>query len=142
MPPASNSVVGSVIVEITGGPTASVPWVDGMTALDALELMFNEVKTPGEFTFGLQYYGRNQGYLVIMINETYDSFISHGGPMARPFLYWEFLINGASAATGVSLTKLRNGDRITFQFTMYDQSTHSKTTLGAKFAQQARRVEQ
>ena len=80
------------------------------------------------FTFALQYYGSSLGYLVLMINETYDSFISS----AAPFFYWEFLVNGQPSPSGVDSTKVNDGDVLTLRFTVYNAATHAATPLGAK----------
>jgi len=46
---------------------------------DAIEAAQQSSGAP-TFTFALQYYGPTLGYLVLMINETYDSFISSAAP--------------------------------------------------------------
>ena len=48
----------------------------------------------------------------MMINETYDSFISS----AEPFFYWEFFVNGQSATKGIDNTILSSGNTISFRF--------------------------
>lgn len=132
---SGNAVVTVVVV---GGPSAQVPWTDGMTALNAMELAQGVIEPlPNEqFTFGLQYYGRALGYLVNMINETYDSFISRGGEGASPFFYWQFLVQGAPAVQSVERTKLNAGDVISFEFETFDPASHRGTLLAAKHARQ------
>ncbi len=111
-----------------------------MTALDALEQAYDVINPAEQFTFALQYYGGQLGYLVIMVNETYDSFISRGGAQASPFFYWEFLVNGQPSSQGVAATQLNAGDAISFEFEMYSSSKHQNTLVGAKHAFQTGRA--
>jgi hypothetical protein len=62
----------TVSLEVVGGPSVEVPWKAGMTAQDALEAAFNQINSSATFTYALQFYGSELGYLVLMINETYD----------------------------------------------------------------------
>ncbi len=124
--------VAEVTVSVTGGPSATVPWRDGMTAQDALEAAYDALNSTEQFTFSLQFFGSKFGYLVIMINETYDSFISKGGNLARPFFYWQFLVNGQPATGGVSTTRLAAGDHAQFEFEMYVEERHEGTMMGMK----------
>jgi hypothetical protein len=117
----------AITVTVEDGPTVSVGWKAGMNAQDAIEAAQQQAGTPA-LTFALQYYGANLGYLVLMINETYDSFISS----AAPFFYWEFLVNGQPSSTGIDSTKVNDGDLLTFSFTVYNASIHAATPLGAK----------
>ena len=117
-----------VQVNVVGGPSTSVPWVSGMNAQQAMEAAFNVFNSSQTFTYALQYYGRQLGYLVTMINETYDSFVS----TAAPFFYWEFLLNGAPAQQGIDGTLLNPGDTIAFSFEAYDPVRHVGSTLAKK----------
>lgn len=127
-----------ITVQIVGGPMAQVPWEAGITALKAMELAQGIIEPdPNEqFTFGLQYYGANLGYLVSMINETYDSFISRGGESATPFFYWQFLLNNSPANVSVDRTVLNDNDIVAFDFQMYVLERHKGTLLAAKHKQQ------
>lgn len=127
----------TVRVEVYGGPSADVPWTQGMSALNALEKAQELIEPdPNEqFTFALQYF-TGHGYLVIMINETYDSFISRGGEKASPFFYWQFLVNGSPASKSVDNTKVNAGDVIRFEFEMFVSERHRSTLMEAKFRQQ------
>lgn len=98
----------SVTVEVVGGPTAQVAWTENMTAQRALEAAYDQINSSATFTYALQFYGTQLGYLVIMINETYDSFISS----AEPFFYWEFFVNNRPANKGIDNTILSAGDTI------------------------------
>ncbi len=131
---------GSVTVSVVYGPSATVPWQSGLTALQAMELAQAQIEPdPKEqFTFCLQYYGQSLGYLVNMINETYDSFISRGGETATPFFYWNFLVNGQPATQSVDRTVLNDGDAVSFEFVTYVQMIHKDTLLAAKHQLQTR----
>jgi len=117
----------TVTVQIVGGDTVSVPWTQGMNAQQALELAYHH-----NFTYALQYYGSSLGYLVVMINETYDSFLSS----SAPYWYWEFFVNNTPSPTGIDGTILHSGDAIAFSFTMYVAAQHQESTLRFKYEQQ------
>src|SRR5712672_1126328 len=108
-------MAATVVVEVAGGPSVQVVWKQGMTAQDALEAAYGQINNSSAFTYALQFYGSTVGYLVMMINETYDSFISS----AEPFFYWEFLLNNQPAAQGIDNTVLSAGDVIKFSFEQY-----------------------
>jgi hypothetical protein len=131
-------MAATVTVEIIGGPSATVDWSEGMTALQALELAQAKIEPdPNEqLTFGLQYYGAALGYLVNMINETYDSFISRGGEKATPFYYWSFHVNGQPASMSVDRTTLAANDKVQFDFVRFDPVSHGRTLLSAKHKHQ------
>lgn len=74
------SAPSTVQVAITGGPSITVPWSPNMNAQQALEAADNKVNNDSSFTYALQYYGSSLGYLVLMVNETYDSLISSSAP--------------------------------------------------------------
>lgn len=118
----------SVTVEIGGGPTVSVAWTQNMTAQQALEAAYNEINSSAIFTYALQFYGTRLGYLVVMINETHDSFISS----AAPFFYWQFLLNGQPAGKGIDSTILNAADTIKFTFEQYDLAKHKGSSVEAK----------
>ena len=117
-----------VTVQITGGPSYQIAWIQGMNGQNALESAYDS-STQGDFTFSLQYYGTNFGYLVDMINETYDTFISK----YEPYFFWEFLVNGQVSPAGIDSTPINDGDMITFQFVIYNSQTHQNTTLQTKY---------
>jgi hypothetical protein len=118
----------SVSVSVVSGPSISVPWVPGMNAQQALEAAYDALKAKSEFTYALQYFGSQLGYLVVMINETYESFMS----AAHPFFFWEFLVNGKPAQTGIDGTNLNPGDSVTFELQTYDAQIHAHSTVKAK----------
>ena len=123
-----------VTISVKGGPSEVIPWRENMTALSALEEAFGLINQREQFTFALQYYGSEYDYLVIMINETYDSFISKGGSIAKPFYYWAFKINGTPAQHGISNTILSENDVVEFEFTMFEMEQHQGTEIAAKYA--------
>lgn len=118
-----------IILNIVGGPTITVNWVKNMNAQQVLETAYDEQQNSGSFNYALQYYGEALGYLVVMVNETYDSYISS----AEPFFYWEFLVNDIPATKGIDNTIVSPGDRVTFQFERYIPEKHKGSTLEAKF---------
>lgn len=121
-----------VDVEVVGGPRVSVGWNDGMNAQDALEEAHRVINDTQKFTYALQYFGSSLGYLVLMLNETYDSFISS----SSPFFYWEILVNGAPASTGIDHIQLQPGDHLMFTFERYDPAKHARSTLRVKYEHQ------
>ena len=129
---ASNQVT----VAVTGGPSAAIPWQQGMNAQNALEAAWNQINNSAQFTYGLQYYGTVYGYLLFMINETYDSFLSS----ADPFYYWEFFVNGAPQNQGIDSTTLNPGDTVTFTYSLFDSAKHAGTTLDGKARFQKKQV--
>lgn len=122
----------TVQVSVTGGPSIAVPWFQNMNAQQALESAYTQINNSKAFTYALQYYGPNLGYLVVMINETYDSFISS----SAPFFYWQFLVNGVAASSGIDGVTLNAGDAVGFSFEMYSADAHKSTTLEAKHQSQ------
>jgi len=118
----------SVTVTVVGGPSASVPWQQGMNAQAALESAYNQINSTAKFTYALQYYGSQFGYLVMMINETYDSFVSS----SAPYFYWEFLVNGVASPTGIDGVTLNAGDVISFEFEAYNATKHALSTVAGK----------
>ncbi len=126
----------TVTVSIKGGPSATVAWKEDLTALEAMESAFGVINQSEQFTYALQYYGQDLGYLVVMINEMYDSFVSKGGKEARPSFYWEFLVNGEPTAKGVSHTVLARGDEVEFELEMFVPEKHRRSLLSVKHAYQ------
>ena len=123
----------TVTVQVVFGPTIIVPWTTGMNAQQAIEEAYNTQVPAGEFTYALQYYGTSLGYLVVMINETYESYMSS----AAPFYFWEFLVNGTAATTGIDGTILNSGDVVTFEFQVYNP-IQASPTVAAKYASRLR----
>ena len=68
------------------------------------------------------------GYMVFMINETFDSFLSS----AAPYFYWEFLVHGVPQTQGIDSVKPNAGQVIAFAFTEYIAEQHAGTLLEAK----------
>jgi hypothetical protein len=65
-----------------------------------------------------------------MINQTYDSFAAS----ASPFYYWDFLVNGNTAQTGIDNTLINAGDTISFGFEPYEVVKHGNSTFVKKHA--------
>jgi len=93
-----SGVSKTVSVEVVGGPHLSVEWTEGMNAQQALEIARNTIQAPAKLDFALQYYGRDLGYLVVMINGTFESFQA----AADPNFYWDFLLNHQPAKKGLT----------------------------------------
>jgi hypothetical protein len=129
--------MSTVQVNITGGPSVSVPWLPNMNAQQALEGAYNQLNNSSQFTYATQYYGTSLGYLVVMVNETYDSFISS----SAPFFYWEFIVNGTPAQTGIDGVVLNPGDNVTFSLDMYVAEKHQASTLCAKYSFQTQAIQ-
>lgn len=114
----------SITVEITSGPSVTVTYSAGMNAQQALEGAEQAIGDSSKFLFGLEYYGYSGsqyvGYLVSMINNTYESF---PGSTSGPYAYWEFLVNGRSSSNGIDTTILSDGDVVTFTLTQYQPQT-------------------
>ncbi|MCW3464986.1 DUF4430 domain-containing protein [Chitinophaga nivalis] len=117
-----------VTLTITGGPSIQFPWQNNMTGQTAMEAAYN-ASASGTLTFLLQFYGSSLGYLVDMINGTFDTAISSG----QPYFFWDFIVNGVSSSTGIDSTSINDGDVITFTFTTYNAEAHAATTLANKF---------
>ena len=124
----------TVQVTIVGGPSVSVQWFQDMNAQQALEGAYNQINNATLFTYAIQYYGSALGYLLVMVNETYDSFISS----SAPFFYWQFLVNGTAAQAGIDGVVLNPGDVISFSFEMFSAEQHENSTLSSKHAFQMR----
>lgn len=124
-----------VTLEIVGGPTIQVDWTKNMNCQQVLEAAYDDQQTPGSLSYALQYYGEALGYLVVMVNETYDSYISS----AQPFFYWEFLVNDVPASKGIDNTIVSPGDRMTLQFERYIAEKHKGSLLETKFQAQSLR---
>ncbi|HZE84906.1 MAG TPA: DUF4430 domain-containing protein [Puia sp.] len=117
-----------VALEITNGPHFQIEWTDQMNVQHALERAYRAAPA-GTFTYSLQYYGARLGYLVNMINETYETFNSKDAP----FYFWEFLLNGRIATTGIDHSFLKDGDTVTFDFLPYTTTTPGTSTVQKKF---------
>lgn len=120
--------MSTVQVTITGGQSCAVPWFSGMNAQQALEGAFNTINNSGAFTFAIQYYGTNLGYLVTMIDNLYESPSSSD----KPYYYWEFFLNNVPASTGIDGVSLQQNDTVTFTYEAFSSGKHKNTTVGAK----------
>lgn len=119
-----------ITINITNGPTLTANWTSGMNVQQALEQAYSNTPS-GTFTYALQYFGSAYGYLVLMINETYESFNSK----QSPFFFWEFILNGQIASNGIDQTILNDGDVVTFDFTVYTQNATPESTTHIKYQQ-------
>ncbi|HEV8507328.1 MAG TPA: DUF4430 domain-containing protein [Chitinophagaceae bacterium] len=125
-----------ITLTVNGGPpTFEVGFVEDMNIQDALEAAFNASSDSKILTFSLQFYGNSLGYLVNMVNETYDSFIAPNS--YQPFFYWEILLNNTPITKGIDNTKLMDGDSVEFIYTRFVPEVHGNSTLAVKFKQKA-----
>ena len=123
---------GTVSVEIVGGGgPVTVGWTDGMNVQQALEAAHDV--SPG-LTFGLEYFG-SHGYLVLMINGTYETFVPSDGPT----YYWDLFVNGTHAQQGIDETILNDGDAVVFEYVLFVLETHEGTMLAVKHESRTRR---
>lgn len=120
-----------ITIEITGGPTFQVPYKAKMNAQQAMEEVIDDPANKNQFTFLLQYYGSSLGYLVDMINGTYDTTVI-GQNIGQPYFFWDILYNGTSATKGIDNLILNDNDKIGFNFQIYDPTAHAGTTMEAK----------
>lgn len=118
----------SITVEVVNGPSAIIPWAANMNAQQAIEAAYAKIGDSKQFTYALQYYGAEFGYLVLMINGTYDT----SGSFSHPYFYWDFLVNGQSAGKGIDGTILNAGDVVSFRYDLFSPVTHAGSTLQAK----------
>lgn len=118
----------TIVIEVDGGPQITVPWTDGLNAQRALERAWDEIAQTAEFTYALQYFGTKLGYLVNMVNETYDTF----GSTSDPFFYWQVSVNGVPSNTGIAQIALQPSDIVTLSYERYDNAKHSGSPLAAK----------
>ena len=123
-----------ITLAIVGGPTITVPFVAGINAQQAMERAFELLNDRKKFDYALEYFGKSLGYLVVMINDTYESFISS----AQPFYFWEILVNGQPASTGIDNTPLQAGDTLTFELQTYTATITPKSTMHAKYQSRLR----
>lgn len=117
--------MSNVTVSITNGPSIDVTWFSGMNAQQAMEGAFNQQSKSDNFTYAIQYFGTSLGYLVVMIDEIYET-------STAPYFYWEFFVNGKASMLGIDSVTLESGDTVTFTYETYDEIKHKDTTVGAK----------
>src|SRR5690242_5861114 len=105
-----------VTVEISGGQLVDVNWPERKPARVALEGARNLLaSSPQPLNFALEYFGSELGYMVIMINGTFESL----QPQSFPNYYWDFLVNNRRSSKGIDTEILNGGDRVTFVFEEY-----------------------
>jgi hypothetical protein len=116
-----------ITLTITNGPSFQVTWKKGMNAQKVMEAAFNNQGTPRTFTYMLQYYGTALGYLVDMIDGTFET-------TAAPYFYWDFKVDGKDAKKGIDHTRIRDGQTVTFTYQQFDAVQHAGTVIGKKHA--------
>lgn len=127
--------MNDVTLVIEGGPDFEIAYSTGMTVRTLLEAAYNSLlpSPVTTFAYNLEFYGAESpnplGYLVSMINGTFDSF----NAAQSPYYFWEFLVNNNPASNGIDYTVLEDGDVVKFQFVQYVPEMHAGTVLEAKF---------
>ena len=125
-----------ITIKIKGGPTFTVSYTANMNAQMALEAVIQYPANKGLFSFMLQYYGTGLGYLVDMINGTYDT-VTALSNTGQPYFFWDFVHNHHHADKGIDHTFLKDGDEIGFDYEMYVPEKHAGTHREAKFKSKA-----
>jgi hypothetical protein len=118
-----------ITLVIVGGPIITVPFDAGINAQQVMERAFDLVNDRKKFDYALEYFGTSLGYLVVMINDTYESFISS----SEPFYFWEILVDNHPASTGINHLPLQAGATLTFELRPYGAGITSKSTMHAKY---------
>ncbi len=98
-----------------------------MNAQKIMEAAFNEQGSPRTFTYMLQYYGTALGYLVDMINGTFET-------TNAPYFFWDFKVDGNDSTKGIDHTHISDGQTITFTYQQFDADLHTGTVIGKKHA--------
>ncbi len=112
----------TVEVEIEGHPSIQIAYSHGMNVQQALEVAYDKVKPKHQLSFSLEYYGKELGYMVIMLDNKYD----------KGDMYWNLSVNKVSSPTGIDSTILHSGDNIKFTYEKYSEVDHKGTTVEAK----------
>jgi hypothetical protein len=128
------SDVVAVTIEIVGSPAPipriPVPWIGPTNVQRVMEAAYNQVqsRSPGAFTFALEYFGTFQayplGYMVVMVDGAYDL------PDER--IFWALKINGAYASRGIDYTHVSDGDLVTLSNEVYSSEAHAGTHVEAR----------
>jgi hypothetical protein len=119
----------TVTLSVVNGPSFTLSWTSGMTAMQALEAAYNSGGDSPQLTFAVQYYG-TYGYSVVMINGTYDTF---GTAATSPLCWWQVSVNGTPEfVTGVDQIVLNDGDALSFEFASIDLITNGNNLVAAK----------
>ncbi len=115
-------MAGVMTVVIVDGPSATISWQSGMTAMTALELAYKALlPTPVPFDYTLQYFGQ-YGYMVSMINQVYGNPTS----AAAPGYWWQMYVNGKSQTNSVDQVTIPAGAVLSFSFELTEVSKASK----------------
>lgn len=109
----------TITIEPEGKTIAGIPWTSGMNVQQALELAYD---IPPNLSFAIQFYGASLGYLVIMVDGTFDA----GDD------YWFLYVNGVLSNYGIDYTILNAGDVVGLVYEDYDHSKHGSTIHAAK----------
>jgi hypothetical protein len=121
-------MASSVVIKIKDNSKQIVlPWQPNLNIHQALELAYDQEKAAGRtFSFALEFFGTDLGYMIIMI----DNFLDNPADPADP--YWWFRINDTSATIGIDDYIIQPGDSIEFDYTPFDPQRHTGRANAAK----------
>ncbi len=117
------SVFGNEIAAID-----NVPFVTGTNVQQVMESAYAAGTSPlqGVVEFTLKYYGPSFGYELLTLNS-----ISLQVGADGTAVFWELLINGQIADTGIDSTFPADGDSVQWNYTTYSADRHSGTRYEA-----------
>jgi hypothetical protein len=114
------------------GRVLEVPWTSEMNAQQALERAYNiDQLEESDFSFGLQYFGHQLGYMVTMLDGIYDDFENRAH-------FWALLVNDKMSKQGIEAILLNPDDELKFDYQTYDEAIHGTTLLAVKYKVYAR----
>lgn len=102
-----------------GKTIPGIPWTEGMNVQLAMERAY---EIPPGLSFAIQYFGSSLGYLVLMVDGTFDTSTE----------FWFLYVNGILSPTGIDFTILQSGDVVELRYQTYSESEHRDTTYHAK----------
>jgi Domain of unknown function (DUF4430) len=111
------------------GNQISLPWQPDTNIQRALELAYDQEKAAGrKFSFALQFFGTDLGYMIIMMDGLLDN------PSDPTDPYWWFTINGQSADVGIDDYIVQPGDSLEFDYTPFNPHKHTHGANAKKAA--------
>ena len=110
-----------ITINIQDKPLVEIEYLHPMNAQQALEMAYDIIDDATQFSYSLEYYGANLGYLVDMINDTYDTYESG----EHPYFFWELLVNNKEAMVGIDNLDLHDNDVINMRYIEFDPKKDS-----------------
>lgn len=102
----------SISISTNNQTISGIPWFEGMNVQQAMEAAYD---IPPGIGFAIQFYGSALGYLILMVDGTFD---------ADPY-YWFLYVNGVETPTGIDQTILNSGDAVELNYQQYDPQVHT-----------------